>query len=188
MLQRVDKADDYIQSVLNNLRLDDEIEMNMEYGQDWKNIIIETSKNYNLEIALDKNQKPICLFGVVPAENNIGILILLATKDIEKRENYITFARGAKEQIARWQKEYSILCNRVHKKNSLAINWLKWLEFKFDNPLGLDESTYLFFYKGNLEDEKNRTRTDYREIQRVKRASISLCAKVERYSKLCCNH
>ncbi|MEI8127990.1 MAG: hypothetical protein WCG95_00100 [bacterium] len=187
MLVRVKKSDNYIQTILDNLRLDDEIEMFVEYGENWKKIIKDTSQIYDLDVALDKDGNPICLFGIVGIENNIGVVLLLATKEIEKKTNYITFARGAKKEITLWQKRYSILCNRVYKRNDGAINWLKWLGFKFDNPLELDESVSLFFYKGILEDE-NRKTIDSGALQGIKRTPLLICSQMERYSKLCCNN
>lgn len=186
MLTKSKATQKSISYILNNLRLDDEIEMNIEYGKHWKDIVREQSKLYNLTIAKN-NDKPICLYGIVPFENNIGIVVLLTTEELRKRENFISFFNEAKKEVAMWEKSYSIICNRVYKNNKSAIRWLKWLGFKFDNPLGLSENKSLFFYKGNLKDE-NRTTTDNRAVQRTQRATLQICIKMERYSKLCVNH
>jgi len=150
MLHRTEKDIKNIQYILDNLRPDDVVEMKTEYGENWRIVVEEYSKIYDLKIACDENGKPICMSGVVPEENNIGIVWLLTTKEIEN--HYQSFLNEAKTEIDMWSKEYEVLCNVVHKRNKKAIRWLKWLGFKFDNPLNIQHKDSLFFYKGIINE------------------------------------
>ena len=73
--------------------------------------------------------KPVGIFGINNYEKDIGVIWLLATKDLAKIQ--IAFLKECREVIKFLNTKYKILWNFVDCRNQLHIKWLKWCGFKF---------------------------------------------------------
>ncbi len=73
--------------------------------------------------------KPVGIFGINNYEKDIGVIWLLATKDLAKIQ--IAFLKECREVIKFLNIKYKILWNFVDCRNQLHIKWLKWCGFKF---------------------------------------------------------
>lgn len=92
--------------------------------------------------------EPICIFGVSPWGDDTGRPWMVGTEQIVKHQKI--FLRYCKKCVAIMQDNYSLLHNYVDDRNLLAVKWLKWLGFKFDEatPYGPDGLPFLHFYMG----------------------------------------
>lgn len=139
--------------ILQNLRIQDVEELKASHGEKWQRIayknILKIPDEYRL-IGYSKDDKPILMYGIVPAENNIGVIWMLSTQDITKEQ--VSFLRQSKAFILESLEYFRIICNFVHSKNTLAIGWLEWLGFTVESPkvIGLGQKEFLFFYKEQL--------------------------------------
>ena len=77
--------------------------------------------------------KPVGIFGINNYGNDIGVIWLLATKDLAKIQ--IAFLKQCREVVKFLNTKYKILWNFVDCRNQLHIKWLKWCGFKFIRKL-----------------------------------------------------
>lgn len=80
------------------------------------------------------NGEVAALWGSAPISlsSGHGAPWMLATHVIEKHP--LAFLRRCKEQFYAVCGPYQILENHVDARNRVAIHWLKWLGFEFDDP------------------------------------------------------
>lgn len=76
---------------------------------------------------------PIVIFGVVPKGEG-GVPWMLATDDLNRYG--VTFYRESKKYMHKVRERFPYLENYVYTKNEASKRWLKWLDFKFDEPIG----------------------------------------------------
>lgn len=97
--------------------------------------IAHSEKGYAAEI----DGKPIAIFGVAD-----GLIWLVATDDIN---NYpITFYRLSKKIFQKLKSGYIQLSNYVDTRNKLSLKWLKWLGFKIDPPMKINNGIFHFVH------------------------------------------
>ena len=97
---------------------------------------------------IDMKGLPIAMFGVVPYQENIGVIWLLGTDDIVKVK--IPFLRNCRFWLDAFSGLYPVLFNVVSKENKLHITWLKWMGFEFtkEHPeYGLNKEPFIEFVK-----------------------------------------
>jgi hypothetical protein len=75
---------------------------------------------------------PLCMFGVVPASESIGVPWLVGTVDLERHA--MAFLRLSIKYVKRMSSTYNHLINFIDDRNVIAISWLKWLGFTMDEP------------------------------------------------------
>jgi hypothetical protein len=90
----------------------------------------------------------VCLFGVGPVSliDDKGIPWMLSTPLIE--EHPYLFLQHCKKQFGVMKEQYSTLENHVSVSNTVAIGWLKWLGFTFEDaaPWGYRGLPFHKFY------------------------------------------
>jgi len=93
-----------------------------------------------------------CIWGVCPISiiGSKGSPWLLATPVIEKHP--MAFLRRCKPFIKKFRSLYKYMENYVDVRNKVAIHWLKWMGFKFDEarPYGVQNKD---FYHFSMESE-----------------------------------
>lgn len=92
--------------------------------------------------------QPICVFGISEWPDGTGRPWMVGTELLAKHQKI--FLRRCKNCVAIMQDNYSLLHNYVDARNLLAVKWLKWLGFKFDEatPYGPEGLPFLHFYMG----------------------------------------
>lgn len=89
------------------------------HGYDGDNTyVIFNSEGVNVAIA-----------GVVPHDENVGQIWMLATPDLENHG--IEFLRYTRAFIAEITQGYNLLFNWVYAANEVHIKWLRWCGFTF---------------------------------------------------------
>ena len=86
------------------------------------------SASDNAYVAVDENEVPILMFGVVNAgQDFVGVPWMLGSKGIYQH------TRQLQAECKQWldvvHKDYTLLYNYVHAKNPKAIRWLQWMGF-----------------------------------------------------------
>jgi hypothetical protein len=92
----------------------------------------------------------ICMFGVGPLGGMLGFTgcpWMLGSDLLERPEISREFIRRSREWARTLEMGFTLLVNRVHAENRLAVRWLKWLGFTFaDRPERINgEDFYLFW-------------------------------------------
>lgn len=76
--------------------------------------------------------EPVCMFGVAPVSilNGEGAPWMLGTEQLEQAQ--VAFLRACRGVVADMERTYPRLMNVVDARNTVAIRWLRWLGFRFD--------------------------------------------------------
>lgn len=117
-----------------HLRADDlrEVEAAQGAGVSIEDVLHRSSVYSDDPRTVEVEGEPIAMFGIVSATDpdvKTGFVWLMGTEGIQ--DIGIQFLRGCKAQLAEIEKGYDVLTNCVDKRNTLHINWLKWMGFTF---------------------------------------------------------
>lgn len=93
------------------------------------------------------NKKVVAIFGVCGDKGGLGVPWMLASDDLVKIRK--TFIRECKNYLNKMQEHHPILANSAWTKNTVHIEWLKWLGFEFKEPFphGEDKELFIYFYR-----------------------------------------
>ena len=103
-----------------------------------------------LTIMSDEN-KPIMIMGVIPHGKNLGMIWLLSSPDIKLIS--IPFLRNCKGVLNLYLKSFPILYNYIDARNTVHLNWLKWLGFSFikvHEHFGYEKRKFIEFIKTDV--------------------------------------
>ncbi len=98
-------------------------------------------------VICDENNKPVAMLGVVP-QGLYGLIWMVGTEELKKIS--LSFIKNCKGVCDVLQKNYQLLCNFVDARNTLHINWLKWMGFTFINKhkqYGVERRLFYEFVK-----------------------------------------
>ena len=98
-------------------------------------------------VICDENNKPVAMLGVVP-QGLFGVIWMVGTEELKKIS--LSFIKNCKGVCDVLQKNYQLLCNFVDARNTLHINWLKWMGFSFINKhqrYGVERRLFYEFVK-----------------------------------------
>lgn len=138
-----------VRYVLERLNKEAQAELKKLFGNDYKNVafqIIRAVKSEKYLIRLSKTNEPVGIFGIIPQDSKVGGIFFLTTDNIHKG-NKIKLLKGAKKQIAIWEKEYSLIMDSCHKDNKTVAKWLHLLGFK---PSNFEDNDIQIYYKGDI--------------------------------------
>ncbi len=82
-----------------------------------------------LLVGVDESDKPVVIFGRCPIDALAYSIWLLATDDIHKHRT--SFLRQCRSFLTELHDGVPILFNLVDERNTLHIQWLRWLGFIF---------------------------------------------------------
>lgn len=82
-------------------------------------------------VGADERDRPVCMGGVVPVPGCPlrGVVWAVATNRVIHHR--ISFLRRSVPWVRLWQRQFPILTNAVDERNTVHIEWLKWLGFTF---------------------------------------------------------
>lgn len=91
--------------------------------------------------------KVVAMFGVTRDDEVSGTPWMLASDDLKKIKK--SFLRECHSYVELMFKDFDVLTNYVWAENTVHIEWLKWLGFKFlpAKPMGYDGELFYEFYK-----------------------------------------
>ena len=116
------------QEIAENMREQDIIELSLANGYaPLQALVLSYTMSHECNTIM-YNDKPIGMFGVV----NSGMFSspwLLGTDELEKIP--VPLVREGKKWVEETNAKHPLLINYVHKDNTVAIQWLKHLGFKF---------------------------------------------------------
>ncbi len=82
-----------------------------------------------LLVGVDEEDKPVVIFGRCPFDPLAYTVWLLATDDIKRHQT--SFLRNSRPYLADFHDGVPLLFNLVDERNTLHIQWLRWLGFIF---------------------------------------------------------
>ena len=117
------------------LRAEDRAEIDALSGREPAELLVESvaasweATTYRADGAL------ICIGGVAPLSliGSTGIPWLMGTDLVPVHRK--AFMRHSREAIPRWLARFPILRNVVDARHGPAIRWLRWLGFRFGDPV-----------------------------------------------------
>jgi len=123
-----------IKDLHNNLREADKQELLATTSLNLYDVIKDSVELSTYAQAATFNDELVCLWGVCPISmiSRKGSPWMLSTSVIEKYP--LAFLKRCKPVIEKFTDNYNYLENHVDVRNTVAIHWLKWLGFKFDEP------------------------------------------------------
>lgn len=127
--------DDVI-NLVNNLREADRLEIEATTDEDVLEAVEQTVESSpQVAMAGYANGELVCIFGVATPFilTDQGTPWCLFTPNVEKYRHL--FLRQSKPYVELMLEHYKTLFNFVDCRNTLAIRWLKWLGFKFGEPV-----------------------------------------------------
>lgn len=109
-------------------------------------LAVRLSKNaYAVELA---SGEVVALFGVVPtAEAKLGLVWLMGSDQIKAIR--FVFLRHSKTWLQKLSTDFPLLGNFVDSRNTLHVEWLRWLGFRFLRRanIGVNGEEFLEFVK-----------------------------------------
>jgi len=116
------------QEIAENMREQDRIELELSNGYaPLQALVLSHAMSQECNTVL-LDDVPVGMFGVVP-NGMFSAPWLLGTKELEKLP--ITLVKIGKQWVEETNAKHPLLINYVHKDNTVAIEWLKHLGFKF---------------------------------------------------------
>lgn len=102
---------------------------------------IDSTETY----AIERNGAPVGIFGVVSFLGQGAGPWMLGTPDLSRCRSLL---RECRERLDTWQSRYCYLTNAAWSKNTVHIEWIKWLGFHFEgSDIRHDGETFLYFHK-----------------------------------------
>ena len=110
--------------------------------------LVNGVKYSHLPFTVYNNDNPVMIMGVIPHGKNLGMIWLLSSPEIQNFP--IAFLRSSKGVLDCYNKSFPILYNYIDARNTLHMNWLKWLGFNFikvHNHFGYEKRKFIEFVK-----------------------------------------
>ena len=140
-----------VEYVIKNLRGDDLREILASHGPAAFTSIRNTVLDDDTLVG-KVDGRPVCLFGVTPRTliGNGGVIWLVGTDDLVFHK--IAFLKRNKPWVELMLRKYGTLENYVDVRNRVAIRWLGWLGFEFDEPepYGVMRKPFMRFHRGEF--------------------------------------
>lgn len=95
--------------------------------------------------AVDADQVPVAMFGVVPLRPQVGAIWLLGTDRLVEGPNRVSFLRLSRKWVPALQRGYEVLTNLVDKRNTVHLRWLEWCGFAFVSEHEINGYTFIKF-------------------------------------------
>lgn len=99
-------------------------------------------------VELSSTGEVVALFGVAPTEEpKLGAVWLLGSDKISSIR--FTFLRQSKQWLTKLFSRYQLLGNSVDARNTLHVEWLRWLGFRFlrKSPVGRNGELFIEFVR-----------------------------------------
>lgn len=93
---------------------------------------------------IERGGKVVAIFGVVGVLGRAGSPWMLGTDDLPRCRSLLRECRARLEQ---YTIKYHHLTNSVWAKNTVHIEWIKWLGFQFDGSDLRNGETFLHFHR-----------------------------------------
>ncbi len=127
---------------------DAELRATCRPGQTNEQIVLEAIRYSRWANAVEVEGEIALVYGVTPSQLiRAGTPWMLSTDVILKIKR--EFIKECRAEVELMHAAFPFLFNRVHMKNEVSINWLKWLGFKVvETPVGPNADLY-YFWRGN---------------------------------------
>lgn len=95
-------------------------------------------------VAVTPDDVPQIIFGTTPSsEPHVGFVWMMGTDEI--KTHWVQVLRDTKPWINKVRRDYHVLMNAVHAKNTLHIRWIKWAGFVFLRKLPFNGEEFYEF-------------------------------------------
>lgn len=126
------------------MRKEDREEIFHASGRSPHSVLIEGFEKSNSVFTIDKEGRPIAMFGVVGIPGIWGSPWMLGTDELKRCRSLL---RECRTRLDAYLQEYRYLGNAVWSKNTVHIEWIEWLGFTFDGSDLRNGETFLHFHR-----------------------------------------
>ena len=102
----------------------------------------------HLPLTVMNDDRVVMIMGVIPQGKNLGMIWLLSSPEIKNIS--IAFLRNCKGVLDLYHKSFPVLYNYIDARNTVHLNWLKWLGFNFikeHEKFGYEKRKFIEFVK-----------------------------------------
>ena len=131
-----------------NLRKDDIQEIKAVTGEMPLLSLIVGLRNSDVPLVIcNQKDEVVAMLGVIP-QGLLGAIWMVGTEDLKRIS--LSFVRNCKDVCNVMKNNYQLLYNYVDARNTLHINWLRWMGFTFINKhqrYGIERRLFYEFVK-----------------------------------------
>lgn len=144
----IDAEKSHVEYIAPRLREADVVEIERATGKDPESVLFASYARSLRKFTPVVDGDPVGMFGVVPQGlmSGVGVPWLLVTPEAEK--HWLAFGRISLHAIQVLRFGFEKLENWVDVDNTVAIAWLKWLDFKIapePEPFGVRQAPFYHF-------------------------------------------
>ena len=133
------------------MRDEDRRELEASSGKRFEDIVDKTRDVTDFAVAGYCDGKLIAIFGVrrITAVTKTGAIWMFGTKFLPKNKK--VFLKHCRRCVQVMLENYPLVYNYIDERNTMIINWLKWLGFTFEEakPYGPQGLPFYKFYMKN---------------------------------------
>jgi hypothetical protein len=96
------------------------------------------------------DDRAVALFGVSPADADVGVIWMLGTNDIT--DHPVTFMRWSRTVVPMLIRPYKMVCNIVDKRNTAHVEWIRRTGFSFIREIIHGPQNITFYEFARLND------------------------------------
>jgi hypothetical protein len=126
----------HLTHIVANIRAADGDELRALYQLEPDQVLSQSFQVSRLAWTGRINGVPVCMFGVAKADDlpgNVGRPWLIGTEELERHS--MAFLRRCGGYVGLMSICFDRLENYVDLRNRVAVQWLTWLGFRFDEPV-----------------------------------------------------
>lgn len=94
------------------------------------------------------NGNPVGIFGVVPTTvEGLGAVWLAGTPEMVSTRHRFRFLRESKKWLNELFQDYKVLGNYIDSRNTVHVEWIKWMGFEIKETMDIDGVPFYRFFK-----------------------------------------
>tara|TARA_Y100001938_G_C8035168_1_gene402940 strand:+ start:421 stop:879 length:459 start_codon:yes stop_codon:yes gene_type:complete len=137
-----------VKQLSKNLRKEDLDEIKANSNTNPYHALYTGVKFSHLPLTVMNDDRVVMIMGVIPQGKNLGMIWLLSSPEIKNIS--IAFLRNCKGVLDLYHKSFPVLYNYIDARNTVHLNWLKWLGFNFikeHEKFGYEKRKFIEFVK-----------------------------------------
>ena len=137
-----------VKELSKNLRKEDLDEIKANSNTNPSHALYTGVRFSHLPLTVMNEDRVVMIMGVIPQGKNLGMIWLLSSPEIKNIS--IAFLRNCKGVLDLYHKSFPVLYNYIDARNTVHLNWLKWLGFNFikeHEKFGYEKRKFIEFVK-----------------------------------------
>jgi len=137
-----------VEELSQTMRPEDVEEVRLSCDETTLNTLLIATATTSSCSVIEWKGKVVAIFGISGVKGLYGVPWMLGTDDIKRVRKFLI--RGCRDMASKYLEDYSYLTNACWSKNTVHIDWLKWLGFTFQGEDIRKGEVFLHFHQGKL--------------------------------------